>query len=154
MTLVQDRLDWGPLADSLGFLLRLAQLEAFESYFAATEGTAPLPGSLSILMMVRQNPGIRQGVLARALRIKRAHMTKIVQALEQAGHLRGTVPPDDRRAIELHLTAQGLAEADRAWSAVRRHETAPPATLTVAETATLRALLRKYLSLQEQGHEP
>ncbi len=154
MTLVQDRLDWGPLADSLGFLLRLAQLEAFETYFAATEGAAPLPGSLSILMMVRQNPGIRQGVLARALRIKRAHMTKIVQALEQAGHLRGTVPPDDRRSVELHLTPQGEAEAARAWAAIRAHETAPPARLTAAETATLRALLRKYLSLQEQGHEP
>jgi DNA-binding MarR family transcriptional regulator len=151
---VLDRLDWGPLADSLGFLLRLAQLEAFEAYFAASDGTAPMPGSLSILMMVRQNPGIRQGVLARALRIKRAHMTKIVQALEEAGHLHCTVPPDDRRSVELHLTPQGLAEAERAWSAVRLHETACPASLTAAETASLRALLRKYLSLQEQGHEP
>lgn len=154
MTTPQDRLDWGPLDDSLGFLLRLAQLEAFESYFAATEGAPPLPGSLSILLMVRQNPGIRQGVLARALRIKRAHMTKIVQSLEQAGHLRGTVPPDDRRSIELHLTPAGVAEAERAWASVRAYEATPPATLTAEETATLRSLLRKYLSLQEHRHEP
>ncbi|MCZ8151152.1 MAG: MarR family winged helix-turn-helix transcriptional regulator [Rhodobacteraceae bacterium] len=154
MTAPEGRLDWGPLGDSLGFLLRLAQLEAFEAYFAAMEGAAPLPGSLSILLMVRGNPGIRQGVLARALRIKRAHMTKIVQSLEQAGLLRGSVPADDRRAIELHLTPAGLAEAERAWSAVLAHETAPPATLTAEEAAQLRHLLRRYLSLQEHGHEP
>lgn len=154
MTAAQGRLGWGPLRDSLGFLLRLAQIEAFESYFAATDGTALMPGSLSILLMVRENPGIRQGVLARALRIKRAHMTKIVQSLEQAGHLRGTVPPDDRRAVELHLTPAGRAEADRCWAAVRAHETTPPATLTATETETLRHLLRKFLSLQDHGNEP
>jgi DNA-binding MarR family transcriptional regulator len=153
LTLAQDRLDWGPLADGLGFLLCLAQLEAFETCFAATDGTAPLNGSLSIRTMVRQKPGIRQGVLARALRIKRAHMTKIVQTLEQAGHPRGTAPSCDRRFIEPRRTPQGCAEAERASAAARPHETAPPASLTTAETATLRALLRKYLSLQEHGHE-
>jgi DNA-binding MarR family transcriptional regulator len=150
----QDSLDWGPLDASLGFLLRLAQLEAFEAYFAATDSTPPLPGNLSILLMVRQNPGIRQGVLARALRIKRAHMTKIVHSLEQSGQLHGCVPADDRRSVELHLTPAGLAAAERAWSAVRAHESAPPSTLTAEETDTLRHLLRKYLSLQEHGNEP
>lgn len=154
MTAPQGNLDWGPLGDSLGFLLRLAQLEAFEAYFTATDGAAPLPGSLSILLMVRGNPGIRQGVLARALRIKRAHMTKIVQSLEQAGHLRGSIPPDDRRAVELHLTPSGLEEAARGWAVVRQLEETPPPTLSAEEAALLRHLLRKYLALQEHRHEP
>lgn len=154
MTSQPDMLNWGLLGNSLGFLLRLAQLEAFDAYFAKTEAAALPPGSLSILLMVRQNPGVRQGIVARALRVKRAHMTKIVHGMEQAGHIRGVIPNNDRRAVELHLTEAGLDAACRAWDAVRAHEAVPSNTLTEDETSTLCALLRKYLSLQEQGHEP
>lgn len=153
MTGQGERLDWGPLGDSLGFLLRLAQLEAFATYFAAKDAAMPMPGSLSILMMLQANPGIRQGVLARALRIKRAHMTKIVRALEDAGLVQGVVPPDDRRSVELRLTGAGEAEAEQGWAAIRGHETTPPPTLTEGEAATLRRLLRKYLALGDHPHE-
>ncbi len=67
---------FGPLASSLGFHLRLAQIEAFEAFFATFAEDGLQPGSFCVLITIGENPGIRQGILANALKIKRSHMAK------------------------------------------------------------------------------
>lgn len=144
-------LDFGPLADSTGFLLRLAQIDAFERYFDATSGEAGPPLDMVLLTMIARNPGIRQGVLARALRIKRAHMTKIVRLLEDADLLSGRVPDDDRRAIELSLTPAGRTRLAAIWDRIAPHERALPPGLSAPEADTLRDLLRKLVALDRDA---
>jgi DNA-binding MarR family transcriptional regulator len=139
----------GPLSDSLGFLLRLSQLVSFRDFFAELDDLGVRPGEASVLMLVSENPGIRQGVLAKRLMIKRAHMTKMIRAMEDTGLVTRTVPEDDRRSVELWLTKRGAArvEAMRApWAA---HEARPARNLTKREEAELRRLLRKYLALDD-----
>lgn len=135
--------DLGPMAGSLGFLLRLAQLQAFERFYAALGAESVRPGSFTILTVIGRNPGIRQGVLAGRLMIKRAHMTKIVRALEAQGLVARRVADDDRRAMELTLTASGQALVAAQAGAVLALDAAPPPCLSAAETARLVALLRK-----------
>ncbi len=138
---------FGPLAESLGLLLRLSQLHSFHDFYTALERHHVRPGEISILMMIRENPGIRQGVLASALMIKRAHMAKMARRLEDAGLIERRVPPDDRRAMELRLTAQGELRAAEMTPDLEAHEARNFGGLTPEEAATLRTLLRKYLAL-------
>ena len=74
----------GAMADSLGFLLRLAQLASFREFFEDLDGMDVRPGEMTVLMLIGENPGVRQGVLAKRLMIKRAHMTKMIRAMEAA----------------------------------------------------------------------
>lgn len=145
----RDRLALGPLDGSLGFLLRLSQLRSFRDYFRSFGEDGIRPGELSVLMLLAENPGIRQGVLARALMIKRAHMAKMVRAMEEDGLLTRSVPDSDRRALELRLTERGAARVAALLPAFEAHEGAGVATLDAAEEAELKRLLRKYLGLGE-----
>ncbi|WP_425098790.1 MarR family winged helix-turn-helix transcriptional regulator [Tropicibacter sp. S64] len=146
-----EAIDFGPLAGSLGFLLRLSQLQSFANFFHEMDGFNVRPGEISVLMLMAQNPGVRQGVLARALHIKRAHMTKMIRAMETAGIVTRTVPEDDRRSVELWLTDKGRKRLMAMQQPFLSHETRNTTGLTDAEEAQLKALLRKYIGLDSQG---
>lgn len=142
----------------LGFLLRLAHLDSFTRFFSAAALTESQLTEATLLHLLKLNPGIRQGVLARRLRIKRAHMTKIVQGLEGRGLVAQAVPPEDRRSVSLDLTAEGAAHLATLWPAVLEGEARVPAGLTPAERARLLGLLRKLIATppqlaQEDAHE-
>lgn len=139
----------GPLDDSLGFLLRIAQLQSFEEFYAALGDTVGRPGETSVLLVLGENPGIRQGVLASALRIKRAHMAKMVRALEEGGLIARHVPQDDRRAQALDLTEAGKDRVAMLRAQVARYEARPLARLSKTEEAQLKQLLRRYLGQGE-----
>lgn len=144
-----ERLDYGFLDQSTGFLLRLAQLKSFADFY---DGLGPLgvrPGEISVLMVLGRNPGIRQGVLAEALSIKRAHMAKMVRAMEEEGLIRRSVPEDDRRAMELWLTERGSARVEALRPAFEAHEARQVDGLTPREAAELKRLLRKYLGMED-----
>ena len=142
---------FGPLAESLGFLLRLAQLRSFEDFFANLADKGVRPGEMSVLIVIQDNPGIRQGVVARALHIKRAHMAKMARALEDEGMISRSVPQDDKRAMELRLTEAGEARLATLRPAFERHEASHVSGLTAAEAEQLRSLLRKYLNIEDGG---
>lgn len=145
-----EDIDFGPLGGSLGFLLRLAQLQSFASFFREMDGHDIRPGEISVLMLLAQNPGVRQGVLARALHIKRAHMTKMVRAMEGTDLLTRTVPEDDRRSVELWLTEKGKARLKAMQAPFLAHERLASTPLSDAEEAQLKALLRKFIGLDPQ----
>jgi DNA-binding MarR family transcriptional regulator len=138
--------DLGPLGETVGFLLRLAQLRSFEA-FRERLGEAVHPGAFSVLLLIGRNPGVRQGAVADRLMIKRAHMTKLVRAMEEAGLILRLVPDHDRRSVELTLTEAGQAHLDAFAPEVAAAETDAAAALTAAEAAELVRLLRKFLGL-------
>lgn len=97
----------GQLERSLGFLLRIAQLRVFEKFFTRFGDKGMKPGEFSVLFVIHLNPSIRQGVLAETLRIKPAHMTKIIRRYERLKIVRREIPDDDRRSVLLTLTHEG-----------------------------------------------
>jgi DNA-binding MarR family transcriptional regulator len=147
------------LEGHLGFLLRLAHLDSFSRFFSAAALTESQLTEATLLHLLGLNPGIRQGVLARQLRIKRAHMTKIIQGLEGRGLVALSVPPEDRRSVTLTLTEAGAAHLHTLWPAVLQGEARVPAGLTAPEQTRLLALLQKLIAIpprlaQEDAHEP
>ena len=141
----RDALDYGPLGESLGFLLRLAQLRSFAAFYKDMGDLGIRPGEMTLLMVLAENPGVRQGVLAKALRIKRAHMTKMVHGMEAEGLVRRTVPEDDKRSVELWLTEAGAARVEAVRPDFSRHEARAPGRLTEAQAEELKRLLRRYV---------
>ncbi|PQO24750.1 MarR family transcriptional regulator [Rhodobacteraceae bacterium WD3A24] len=135
------------LSGSLGFLLRLAQVQVFEAFFEDLGQYGLRPGEFSVLYVIHLNPGIRQGLLAQRLRIKRAHMTKMIRNFEERGLIARRTPDDDRRAIELRLTPEGEGFVSAHAEAFFSHDARRPTPLDPKEQAQLFALLQKYVGL-------
>jgi DNA-binding MarR family transcriptional regulator len=141
--------DMGPLSDSLGFLLRLAQLRAFEDFFSDHGPGGLKPGEFSVLWVIARNPGIRQSVLGQRLMIKRAHMTKLIRGMEDQGLVSRRIPDADRRAVELTLTAAGERDVNTAAAAFFAYEKTTGGPLAKGEVAQLVRLLQKYVGLED-----
>ena len=142
--------DFGALNGLAGFMLRLAQIQVFEAFFRDLAAYDATPGQIGILVAVERNPGIRQGVLADALRIKWSNMAKIIRQLERDGLIERRVPASDRRAIELHLAPKGSALMRRALPKAIESDAAALAPLTARERTTLLRLLAKLTQPAEQ----
>lgn len=150
----QEQRDQEPLlaglTDSLGFLLRMAQLRVFGSFFETLGQFNLKPGEFSVLVVIGQNAGVRQGLLANALRIKPAHMTKMVRNFETRGLVTRTVPEDDRRAVELCLSDEGDRYVTELAPNFYEFDRAQQDPLTKEEMETLRRLLRKFNRYSER----
>jgi len=138
-------LQFGPLENSAGFVLRIAQLTAFERIFSIMPPETIKMSEFTILLAVAENPGVRQGVLADVLKIKWPNMTKLVRELEERGLLTRRVPPNDRRSVELHITKPGQAEVDKASALFSRLDRTTFDVLDDDEHAQFLYLLRKML---------
>lgn len=145
-----DRIELGEIEEALGFLLRMAQLKAFDIFFRVS-GPGLKPGELTVLWAIAANPGLRQGSIARRLRIKPAHMTKLVRKMVEDGLVARQVPPDDRRSVRLSLTRAGQAVYARSRTEMRSIHRAERAAFAEHEYLELVALLRKFTGMQEPG---
>ena len=139
----------GELRDSLGFLMRLGQLRVFEYYFEALCPYGMRPGEFSVLVVIGHNPGIRQGVLAARLMIKRAHITKVIRGLEDQGLVTRRIPDEDRRVVELTLSRKGQAFVAERAEALHAFDFSVPAGMTCKERDQLVHLLQKLLGLSK-----
>ena len=141
------------LRGSLGFLLRVAQLRSFGHFFAVMGDEEVRPGEVTVLDLIRENPGIRQGMVSKTLKIKRAQMSKMIREMERGGLVARSVPEDDRRAIELRLTKEGEAMIAGITARFPEIERRTQAALTPAEGAELRRLLIKLNGLDKTKGE-
>jgi DNA-binding MarR family transcriptional regulator len=147
--LEEEAVDLGEITGSLGFLLRMAQLKAFDFFFRTLAEHDLKPGEFTVLWVIGLNPGLRQGTFARTLRIKPAHMTKLVQRLVNANFVSRTIPEDDRRSVRLALTAEGEAFVARYRDNFLHVHLTERSDLTGDEAEALLSLLRKYSGFEE-----
>lgn len=141
----------GELGTSLGFLLRIAQLQVYDQFFAQFDPSELRPGEFSVLWVIHLNPGIKQGRLADALRIKPAHMTKIVRRFEQQKLLRRLIPDHDRRSVYLSLMEAGRAYIERMRPIFFSRDGYHRHSLSPKEERELGRLLRKYTGIESKA---
>jgi DNA-binding MarR family transcriptional regulator len=97
----------GPLADYLGYALRRAQIAATAGYQEAMRDVDLRPTQCSVLILINENPGIRQTEVCAALGLQKANFVPLLNELQRRG-LAVRKPGDpDRRASALHLTPHG-----------------------------------------------
>jgi DNA-binding MarR family transcriptional regulator len=76
----------------------------------------------SALVVIHDNPGLRQFQLADVLNIERPNLVAIVNELEHRNLIVRARAPTDRRAYALRVTAKGEQVFHTATAAVRKHE--------------------------------
>lgn len=105
--------------------------------------------TFSSLLLVIQNPGLRQSELASALDIKTSNIVSIIDDLENRQWIKRKPVPTDRRALALFATAAGKRICKKAELLTFENEETLLEKLTDAELNTLSALLEKIESSTE-----
>jgi len=115
----QVRLDG--LTGLAGYLIRQAQLWVFEDFNATLATLDIRPAQYSILVVIRDNPGLSQMELSELLGISRSGIIPPLDHLQSRRVLKRT-STSDRRTHALHLTPEGEALLANAENLVQQHE--------------------------------
>ena len=144
---IDKHLDIGDLENSLGFLLRICQVKVYDQFFNYFHGLDIRPGEFSVWWVIHLNPGVMQGDVAEMLRIRPAHMTKIIRRGEENGWVRRTIPDNNRRSVSLALTETGETFVTKLRDSFFGADSYHHHSLSEEEHAQLTVLLRKYACL-------
>lgn len=140
---LQGQGDIDLLRDSLAYEIKKAQVRSYEALFSLFGADTLSPGRMTALCIIGNHPGINQSALAEALRVNRASVVKVIDALQALGYVERHSIPEDRRSYALVVTASGYEELRRLTALSRRYEEAIAAQLTAQERKTLIRLLGK-----------
>lgn len=99
--------DLGALPETIGYVLRRAQLAVFQDITRAFAAFDIRPAQYSVLTVVGRNPGLTQTQVAEALGIQRTNFVALLDAIEARGLARREPVAADRRSHALHLTHAG-----------------------------------------------
>jgi|GEM_PF-1221552 len=134
-----------PLAESPSFLMRLAQLRAFDEFYRQFAGLGVTPAGFSVFALIIANPGVRPGAIAEELQVKPSNVAALVNALVAAGYVQRSTDTAELRASLLYPTAAGRKAWQEMEQAHVRVEARLLEPLTPAERKQLVNLLRKLL---------
>ena len=137
--------DYGPLADWVGFHIRMAQIASF-SAFAREVGEVDLPpGRFALLTLIGRNPGISQTVLSRAAGRDKSTLTPALRDLKRRGLIGRHQLETDRRSYHLSLTPAGQAMLQRLNECAARHERNLDRVIGARDRARFLRILRKIM---------
>lgn len=117
-----DAIDFGPLADWIGFNLRMAQAASFQAFAKLAKEVGSRPGRFGTLMLIGRNPGITQTVLSRANGRDKSTLTPVLNDLERRGLIRRQRTRSDQRIYRLSLTPGGREVLRQLIQCARQHE--------------------------------
>jgi DNA-binding MarR family transcriptional regulator len=137
----------GDLQQNTGFLLRMAWLQISEKLEENSQSVTLSAPEYTILQLIAQTPGVRQGHLAQALYIKPAAMTRIIRNFEDRALIARQIPDGDRRTVRLSIRPAGRAALEKARSLFGGKAEHERGTLSIAEQQHLNHLLRKFCGL-------
>lgn len=133
----------GPLSHYIGYSLRRAQLVVFDDFFHTFADLDLRPAQFGLLVVISQNPGLKQADASAALGIQTPNFVALVDALERRGLVQRLPTQNDRRSHALHLTKAGEALLKRVLIRQAEHEERMTARIGKAGREQLLALLDK-----------
>ncbi|MFD7617467.1 MarR family winged helix-turn-helix transcriptional regulator [Streptomyces sp. NPDC059802] len=128
----------GPVSHALSRVARLHRIAAGK----LLKELGLYPGQEFLMMYLWDAGAVRQSELIKAVDLDPSTVTKMLQRLEQAGHVRRRPDPDDRRAVLVEAGDSCALHSDvrRAWTDLEEHTLAG---LEPAEREELTRLLAK-----------
>jgi DNA-binding MarR family transcriptional regulator len=138
-----ERIDYGPLADWVGFHLRMAQNASFQAFARRANGFDMRPGRFATLMLIGRNPGIGQTALSRANGRDKSSLTPVLNDLVRRGLVHRQRTQHDRRAYRLSLTPAGRKMLHRLTDCAGRHESELERLIGARDRARFLGILRK-----------
>ncbi|MFO1087827.1 MAG: MarR family transcriptional regulator [Reyranellaceae bacterium] len=140
-------MDFGPLGDSVGYLMRRAQLTIFQRFFKLFAQVGIRPAEYAALTVIERNPGLSQTRLADALGLKKTNLVALIDAFEDRGLARRRPTENDRRSHALYLTPKGIALIARLHRMDARLDRSISALVRPDERQRLCEILRQIASL-------
>ena len=137
------RVRFGALGDSIGYALRRAQLASTGEFLEVMKEVDLRPTQFSVLILIDENPGVRQTEVCAALGLQKANFVPLLNELERRGLAERRPGIPDRRASALHLTEHGSAVLRRALQVHSEWEEQVAARLGPKGREQLLALLRE-----------
>jgi DNA-binding MarR family transcriptional regulator len=147
MATQDDGLRYGALRHNTGFLLRMCWLQVSEKLEESGQSVSLSAPEYTILRMIAQTPGVRQGHLAQALYIKPAAMTRVIRTFEDRALIAREIPDGDRRTVRLSILPAGEQALEQAFSLFGGAAEHERGALDPAEQLELNRLLRKFCGL-------
>ncbi len=132
----------GPVSHAVSRVARLHRIAAGK----ALRGVDLYPGQELLMMHLWDRGAVRQTELIRALDLDPSTVTKMLQRLEQTGHVRRRPDPADRRAVLVEATDESCAlhtAVRAAWGSLEEH------TLAGLEPAERTELVRLLAKVEE-----
>jgi DNA-binding MarR family transcriptional regulator len=139
----EQAIKFGDLQDHLGYVLRRAQMEVFSRFAEAMRDVDLTPGQFGVLVLIDQNPGVRQSAICDALGIQRSNFVALLHNLERRGLALRRTHGSDARINALHLTRKGQTLLRRANTLHTAYEANLTQRLGPAGRETLLTLLRE-----------
>jgi DNA-binding MarR family transcriptional regulator len=112
----------GPLADFIGFHLRLAQEASFQAFARRVRELDLRPGRFAALALIGWNPGISQTALGRASGRDKSSLTPALDDLQRRGLIHRRRSTRDRRSYTLSLTPKGEKLLDELMVEANAHD--------------------------------
>lgn len=138
-------INFGPLANWVGFNLRMAQEATFEAFSHLSHEVGEKPGRFATLTLIAENPGISQTALSQASGRDKSSLTPVLVDLVRRGLVRRERMPGDKRSYRLNLTAEGERTLAKLNACARRHEKNLDRIIG-SERARFLAVLRKIFA--------
>ncbi|MFF9346255.1 MarR family winged helix-turn-helix transcriptional regulator [Streptomyces sp. NPDC014734] len=132
----------GPVSHAVSRVARLHRIAAGK----LLRGLGLYPGQEFLMMYLWDAGAVRQSELIRAMDLDPSTVTKMLQRLEQTGHVRRCPDPSDRRAVLVEATDESCAlhtAVERAWTDLEEH------TLAGLDTAEREELARLLAKVEE-----
>ena len=134
---------FGPLADYIGYALRRAQMSSVTQFLEAMKEVDLRPTQLAVLILIQENPGVRQIEICAALGLQKANFVPLLNELQRRGLAVRKERVPDRRSSALYLTEHGKAVLGRACELHTQYEEELVARLGVSGRDQLLELLKK-----------
>jgi DNA-binding MarR family transcriptional regulator len=132
----------GPVSHAVSRIARLHRIAAGK----LLKGLGLYPGQEFVMMRLWGAGPVRQSELIKAVDLDPSTVTKMLQRLEQTGHVRRCQDPDDRRAVVVEATEKScalLADVTAAWGDLEEH------TLAGLDADERRELARLLAKVEE-----
>ena len=136
---------FGPLTDYLGYVLRRAQIASVTGFLEAMKDVDLRPTQFAVLILIHQNPGVRQTEVCAALGLQKANFVPLLNELQRRGLAVRKEGVPDRRSSALHLTEHGEAVLQRASELHTQWEERLVARLGVGGRERWLELLKKLM---------
>lgn len=102
-----DHLDYGPLKSMVGLEVRKAQSKAAKAFANEVDLTL-LPGHLTALILIQNNPGQTQSAIAKACGLDRSSFAPLIKQFEQQELVKRHQSVGDSRAKTMKITQKGI----------------------------------------------
>ena len=100
-------IDTSYLEGTIGYTIRRAQLAMFANLYRAFGDEGLTLVQFSALAVIKDNPDLTQGDLAKTLSVERPRMVPVIDVLEERGLAERIVDPADRRNRRIRITPLG-----------------------------------------------